>query len=98
MHLIEKQRRQLLQGGIGSTEIHGSLASKLNIVEVLLAQDGDDKLSDDAMTAVIFVSFFYNSHNFTIQFSLSLNPATPPWMLMQNACNIDLHHEPSSVA
>jgi hypothetical protein len=71
MHLIEKQRRQLLQGGIGSTEIHGSSASKLNIVEVLLAQDGDDKLSDDAMTAVIFVSFFYN--HTTLQYnSLSL--------------------------
>ncbi len=71
MQLIEKQRRQLLQGGIGSTEIHGSSASKLNIVEVLLAQDGDDKLSDDAMTAVIFVSFFYN--HTTLQYnSLSL--------------------------
>jgi hypothetical protein len=52
-------------------EIHGSLASKLNIVEVLLAQDGDDKLSDDAMTAVIFVSFIYN--HTTLQYnSLSL--------------------------
>ncbi len=71
MHLIEKQRRQLLQGGISSMEIHGSLASKLNIVEVLLAQDGDDKLSDDAMTAVIFVSFIYN--HTTLQYnSLSL--------------------------
>jgi hypothetical protein len=71
MHLIEKQRRQLLQQGIGSTEIHGSLASKLNIVEILLAQDGDDKLFDDAMTVVIFVSFFYN--HTTLQYnSLSL--------------------------
>jgi hypothetical protein len=71
MHLIEKQRRQLLQQGIGSTKIHGSLASKLNIVEVLLAQDGNDKLSNDAMIAVIFVSFFCN--HTTLQYnSLSL--------------------------